>query len=378
MKRGFTKKCLRHNNFSLIVVFKIFFLILFFYSKPIVASDNCISENNIKIGLINNEFIDYQYYLYYELGNYARENDIDFEIGVVDKNIDYFDIIFGDFNQLQHLSKKEIPLPDEVKKFYEDNGLDITKNILPLDLDTLIILSNQSYSVDNLWELSNFYSPIKYTFGMNFNNNDDLSKIILFSSRYNGTKIESHTIESTLSLFNKIYINSNKNILDATYTELYNSYENKENLFTLFSDGVLLYKNLGESNFNLFPQNNLVWDNSLGVFSEISNSNPYSYYGFSAYINNTNQIGLVCHLIKEEVRENTFKNFNLQISPISMNELKNFEKLPVGYENIINLKNKNIIETDKNSLGQINIIRDIIYGKQNYRDLIESNIYLNN
>ena len=63
----------------MIVVFKIFFLILFFYSKPIVASDNCISENNIKIGLINNEFIDYQYYLYYELGNYARENDIDFE-----------------------------------------------------------------------------------------------------------------------------------------------------------------------------------------------------------------------------------------------------------------------------------------------------------
>ena len=328
--------------------------------------------------MINNEFIDYQYYLYYELGNYARENDIDFEIGVVDKNIDYFDIIFGDFNQLQHLSKKEITLPNEVKKFYEDNGLDITKNILPLDLDTLIILSNQNYSVDNLWELSNFYSPIKYTFGMNFNNNDDLSKIILFSSRYNGTKIESHTIESTLSLFNKIYINSNKNILDATYTELYNSYENKENLFTLFSDGVLLYKNLGESNFNLFPQNNLAWDNSLGVFSEISNSNPYSYYGFSAYINNTNQIGLVCHLIKEEVRENTFRNFNLQISPISMNELKNFEKLPVGYENIINLKNKNIIETDKNSLGQINIIRDIIYGKQNYRDLIESNIYLNN
>ena len=362
----------------MIVVFKIFFLILFFYSKPIVASDNCISENNIKIGLINNEFIDYQYYLYYELGNYARENNIDFEIGVVDKNIDYFDIIFGDFNQLQHLSKKEIPLPDEVKKFYEDNGLDITKNILPLDLDTLIILSNQSYSVDNLWELSNFYSPIKYTFGMNFNNNDDLSKIILFSSRYDDTKIESHTIESTLSLFNKIYINSNKNILDANYTELYNSYENKENLFTLFSDGVLLYKNLGESNFNLFPHNNLVWDKSLGVFSEISNSNPYSYYGFSAYINNTNQIGLVCHLIKEEVRENTFKNFNLQISPISMNELKNFEKLPVGYENIINLKNKNIIESDKNSLGQINIIRDIIYGKQNYRDLIESNIYLNN
>ena len=377
MKRGFTKKCLRHNNYSLIVVFKIFFLILFFYSKPIFASDNCSSENDIKIGLINNEFIDYQYYLYYELGNYAQENDIDFEIGVVDKNIDYFDIIFGDFYQLQNLSKKEIALPDEVKKFYEDNGLDITKNILPLDLDTLIILSNQIYSIDNLWELSNFYSPIKYTFGMNFNNKDDLSKIILFSSRYDDTKIESHTIESTLSLFNKIYINSNKNILDANYTELYNSYENKENLFTLFSDGVLLYKNLGNSNFNLFPQNNLVWDKSLGVFSEISKSNPYSYYGFSAYINNINQIGLVCHLIKEEVRKNTFRNFNLQISPISLNELKNFKNLPVGYEEIVNLKNKNIINSQLITSSQIDLIRDIIFGKISYNDQVETNDYLN-
>ena len=78
-----------------------------------------------------------------------------------------------------------------------------------------------------------------------------------------------------------------------------------------------------------------------------------------------------------KIRENAFKNFNLQISPISINELKNFINLPIGYEEIINLKNKNIIDIDKNLLAQIDLIRDIIFGNQNYSDLIERNNYLN-
>ena len=53
-------------------------------------------------------------------------------------------------------------------------------NILPLDLDTLVVLSNQASSLKNLEELSNIFSPIKYTFGMNFNNNEHLSKLISF------------------------------------------------------------------------------------------------------------------------------------------------------------------------------------------------------
>ena len=154
MKRGFTKKCLRHNNFSLIVVFKIFFLILFFYSKPIVASNNCGSENNIKIGLIHNEFIDYQYYLYYELGNYAQENDIDFELGLVNKNIDEFDIIFGEFDELSKLfTTREISLPNQVTKYYNNNGLNISQNILPLDLDTFVLLSDKNIKIENFEDI---------------------------------------------------------------------------------------------------------------------------------------------------------------------------------------------------------------------------------
>ncbi len=361
----------------MIVFLKFFLLILFIYIKPLFASNECNKEANLRVGLINNNYIDYQYYLYYELGNYAQENDIEFELGFVDKNIDHFDIIFGEFNQLKNLSIKEISLPNKIKKFYEENGLDIKHNILPLDLDTLVILSNQSFSIKNLEELSNRFSPIKYTFGMNFNNNKDLSKLIMFSSHQQAINLESHNIESTLSAFNKLYSNTNKNILDANFIELYNSYENKENLFTLFNDGILFYKNLQNSYYNLFPQNNFIWSEDLGLFNNISSSVPYSFYGFSSFINNTNQIGLLCHFVKENVRENTFKNFNLQISPISINELKNFEKLPVGYEKIINSKNKNIIDMDQNSFRQIDLIREVIFSNQKYIDKIESNNYLN-
>ena len=180
MKSGSIKKCLNHNNRSLLILLKVFFLLLYIFTKPILASEECSNEKNLKIGLINNDYIDYQYYLYYELGNYVQQNDIDFELVFVDQNIDEFDIVFGEFNQLKNLSIKEISLPNQIKNFYEDNGLDIKNNILPLDLDTLVVLSNQASSPKNLEELSNIFSPIKYTFGMNFNNNEHLSKLISF------------------------------------------------------------------------------------------------------------------------------------------------------------------------------------------------------
>ena len=377
LKSGSIKKCLNHNNCSLLILLKIFFVLLFIFTKPIFASEECSNEKNLKIGLINNNYIDYQYYLYYTLGNYVQQNDIDFELAFVDQNIDEFDIVFGEFYQLKNLSIKEISLPNQIKKFYEDNGLDIKHNIFPLDLDTLIVLSNQSSSLKNLEELNNIFSPIKYTFGMNFNSNEHLSKLILFLSHQQIIDLESHTVESILSSLNKLYSNANKNILDANFIELYNSYESRENLFTLFSDGILLYKNLQDSYFNIFPQNNFKWNKDLGVFDNISESIPYSFYGFSAFINNTNQIGLICYLTKQEVRNNTFRNFNIQIGPLSMSELQNFENLPTGYQEIVNLKNTNIIDDDQNILRQIDLIRDFIFGNQRYMDLIESNKYIN-
>ena len=359
------------------ILLKVFFLLLYIFTKPILASEECSNEKNLKIGLINNDYIDYQYYLYYELGNYVQQNDIDFELAFVDQNIDEFDIVFGEFNQLKNLSIKEISLPNQIKNFYEDNGLDIKNNILPLDLDTLVVLSNQASSLKNLEELSNIFSPIKYTFGMNFNNNEHLSKLILFSSHQQITDLNSHNMESTLSSLNKLYNNANKNILDADFLELYNSFESKENLFTLFSDGILLYKNLPNSYFDIFPQNEFKWNKDLGVFDNFNNPIPYSFYGFSAFINNTNQIGLLCHLTIKEVRENTFRNFNVQISPLSISEIINFENLPDVYKKIVNLKNKNIINNENNTFNQVDLIRDIIFGKLSYGDLIKSINHLN-
>ena len=60
-----------------------------------------------------------------------------------------------------------------------------------------------------------------------------------------------------------------------------------------------------------------------------------------------------------------------------MSELKSFENLPAGYEEIVNLKITNIIDEEQNTLSQIDLFRDIIFGNQRYRDLIESNNYLN-
>jgi hypothetical protein len=361
----------------LLILLKIFFLLLFLNTKNIFAFEECNYEKNLKIGLISNDYIDYQYYLYYELGNYVQQNNIDFELAFVDNNVDEFDIVFGEFNQLKNLSLKEISLPNQIKKFYKENGLDIKSNILPLDLDTLVLLSNQTGSLKNLEEFSNIFSPIKYTFGMNFNNNEHLSKLISFSSHQRIINLDSHAIESTLSSLKKLYGNANKNILDANFLELYDSHESKENLFTLFSDGILLYKNLQDSYYNFFPQNKFVWNEDLGVFDNISNPVPYSYYGFSALINNTNQYGLLCHLTKNEVRDNTFRNFNIQIGPLSMSELKNFKNLPAGYEEIVKLKNTNIIDFDTNLFSGINLMRDVIFGNHSYEDLSDSNNYLN-
>ena len=41
-----------------------------------------------------------------------------------------------------------------------------------------------------------------------------------------------------------------------------NSHDRSENLFTLFSDGTLLYKDIKFETFQLFPQKNLVWNKS--------------------------------------------------------------------------------------------------------------------
>lgn len=380
MKKESTKKCSSLFNHTLLNILKYFLILIIIQIQTIFASEDCKTDLNLKIGLIDSEYINYQYYLYYELGNFSQGKNIEFNIGYVENNADEFDIIFGEWDKLSKLSLKKIVLPNEVKDFYENNKIEIKENILPLDLDTFVILSNQNYTVKNLEELSNFNSPIKYTFGMSLNKNDNLLKLILYTNHQDFIELDSHSNESALSSLKKLYIKSNKNILSANFSEIYESYENKENLFTLFNDGILLYKNLQNNYFNLFPQSEYIWDESQGVFKNHLNFIPYSFYGFSAFVNNTNQIGLLCHFIKESVREKTFRDFNLQISPLSIYEVQNImDTLPEGYSKILETKNKNIIDfTGSNNNKKNASILEIFINDIDYKDKLKKNDYLNN
>ena len=109
-----------HKFFSLV-----FFLLLYSYSN----AQECESTSTLKVGLLDDSFIDYRHYLYYELGNYALSKSIDFEFEYVDNNIDQFDLIFGEYNKLQKLSLSNLDLPEAINEFYSSNGVVVSNNL---------------------------------------------------------------------------------------------------------------------------------------------------------------------------------------------------------------------------------------------------------
>ena len=82
--------------------------------------------------------------------------------------------------------------------------------------------------------------------------------------------------------------------------------------------------------------------------------------------------------IKDDVRNNSFKNFNIALSPLSANEVKGYEGLPEGYIEILNSKNQNILNISfENFSRKYELLKDIVFGNQNYQKSIETNDYLN-
>ncbi len=343
----------------MIKYFKIYFFIafLFFFS---VKAEECFNQSQLKIGLIENEFIDYKHYLYYELGKYASKKGIEFEINIVNNNPNEFDIIFGEHNELLKLNQNKINYPLDIEKFYKNNSIDILYNTFPLDLDTFLIVSRKdTKKINTIEEFSIYYDPLKYTMGMSLKSPFIFSKFISYNIDNNNYNFQEVYSESLLIHLKKIYKNLNKNILYSDFLEIMSSYENDENIFTLFSDGVLLNKNFNYKYFQLFPQSRYQWDKKDGIFNKRQNMTPYSYFGFSAYINNTKNIDFLCYLIKEDVRLDSFKKFNIQLSPLSDNEVSSISKnLPNKYIEILK-KKKNYIMEDK-----------ITFNKSFYLDLI--------
>ena len=358
-------------------VFLIFFLLLIFQKNSI--ANECLIKKELNIGFIENNYIDYKYYLYYALGEYSLINDVEFTINEVNQNANEFDIIFGEFRDLAKFSLNQTQVPNKVLNFYNDNEVEVMGNIFPLDLDTFILLSQDNYEKLNFEEFSELYNPIKYTLGMSFKTKEDIINLIIYHLEQPSINVNSLSFELTADLFSKTYQNLNKNIVNNNFLEVFNSYENSENVYTLFSDGILLNKNIEFRSFQLFPKSKYIWDNDEGVFKKSIDSKPLSFYGFSAYLNNSQGSGLLCYLIDEEVRLKAFRDFNIQLSPLSINEVRSIEDdLPDNYKKILENKNKYVLKPNYSSENKnYDLFSGLIFGKFKYDDIIENQDYLN-
>ena len=214
---------------------------------------------------------------------------------------------------------------------------------------------------------------------MSFKTKEDIINLIIYHLEQPSINVNSLSFELTADLFSKTYQNLNKNIVNNNFLEVFNSYENSENVYTLFSDGILLNKNIDFRSFQLFPKSKYIWDSDEGVFKESIESKPLSFYGFSAYLNNSQGSGLLCYLIDEEVRLKAFRDFNIQLSPLSINEVRSIEDdLPDNYKKILENKNKNVLKPNYSSENKnYDLFSGLIFGKYKYDDIIDNQDYLN-
>ena len=356
----------------------LFFFLLFFFPINLISNE-CLKKNKLNIGLIENNYLEYKYYLYYVLGEYSLLNNVKFTISEVNQNANEFDIIFGEFRDLAKLTLNQTQIPDKVLKFYKDNEVEVMKNLFPLDLDTFILLSQDNNKEITFEEFSELYNPIKYTLGMSFQTKEDIINLIVYHLEKPFIDLSSLSFELTTHLFTKTYENLNKNILKNNFLEVYNSYENSENIYTLFSDGILLNKNINYKSFQLFPKSKFIWNDEEGVYKENIDSKPISFYGFSAYLNNSQSSGLLCYLIEEKVRLKAFRDFNIQLSPLSISEIKNIkDELPDSYIKILENKNKNIFKPNYSSEHQnYDLFSELIFGEKKFDDIFDNLDYLN-
>ena len=116
-----------------------------------------------------------------------------------------------------------------------------------------------------------------------------------------------------------------------------------------------------------------------GFLKKNLENKPLSFYGFSAYLNNSQGSGLLCYLIDEEVRLKAFRDFNIQLSPLSINEVRSIEDdLPDNYKKILENKNKNILKPNYSlESKKYDLFTGLVFGKYKYDDIIDNQDYLN-
>ena len=73
---------------------------------------------------------------------------------------------------------------------------------------------------------------------MSFKTKEDIINLVLYHLEEPTINLNSLSFDLTTDLFSKAYRNLNKNIVNNNFLEVFNSYENSENVYTLFSDGI--------------------------------------------------------------------------------------------------------------------------------------------
>ena len=146
-KKESTKRCLNLNRTFLLKTFQIYFLFIYLFIIKTLSGNECETNSPLKIGLIDNDYINYEYYLYYELGNFAVDKKLEFEIQKVDNNANEFDIIFGEYYDLIKLSQTKVNYPTRIKNYYsENNGRTFSNKMaikLSEKLSALFIYTNE-------------------------------------------------------------------------------------------------------------------------------------------------------------------------------------------------------------------------------------------
>ena len=63
-------------------------------------------------------------------------------------------------------------------------------------------------------------------------------------------------------------MNINNNLLFANLDDVFDSYQNSENIYTLFNDGILIHKQVDNDLFQLFPKSKYFWDSENGLYKK--------------------------------------------------------------------------------------------------------------
>ncbi|MDA9162819.1 hypothetical protein N9O29_01100 [Alphaproteobacteria bacterium] len=356
----------------------IFIFVTIFINKSIAEEICPKNEQDISVHLITDGYYNYEDYLHYSLGKFSSLNNNKYNLNVSKElNLGSInsDVIFGEFHELQKIINKESKLatPEYIQNFYQKNNIKDShqnNNLYPLDLDTYILVSKEKFNnVENEEDIYNFFDQSKYTLSQSFYSKSETINFMSFLLMDNVMNFENPFFESILFNQKSKYSLLNKNTFLGSYEEVIDSFHNNENLFTVLPDGFAYHENI---NFINYPNSEKIWDKEIGKFKSNDLKNMTSFYGFSALVNKESGFNFLCYLTTSDSRKIIMKNFNLGISPLTINDLSDIDKISSKYKELLKLKSQNIRNLNKENITKNdedfhkNIIKFII----NQSDLI--------